>query len=62
MKRLAIRSVWNNDLPPAVRVVTKKVREHPVALIGAEGREGFASQGLKPSSFCIAFGTTKVVP
>jgi hypothetical protein len=40
MKRFAMRSVWNNDLPPAVRVVTKNVRGQPVARFGSDGREG----------------------
>ena len=40
MKRFAMRSVWKSDFPPAVRVVTKNVRGHPVALSGSEGLEG----------------------
>jgi len=36
-----MRSVWNNDLPPAVCVLTKNVRGHPVALFGSDGLEGF---------------------
>jgi len=63
MKRLAMRSVWNSDLPPAVLVVAKNVRGHPVALFGSEGREGFDIAGAKAHHpFAIAFGTTKVVP
>jgi hypothetical protein len=53
-----MRSVWNNDLPPAVRVVAKNVRAHPVAFAGSEGREGFdiaAAQALQ--SPAIAHGT-----
>jgi hypothetical protein len=47
MKRFAMRSVWKSDFPPAVRVVAKNVRWHPVALFGSEGREGFDIAGAK---------------
>jgi len=49
-----MRSVWNNDLPPAVRVVAKNVRAHPVAFAGSEGREGFdiaEAKALHPFAF-----------
>ena len=45
--RLAMRSVWNNGLPPAVRVLVKNVRARPVALIGLDGREGLDIAGAK---------------
>jgi hypothetical protein len=47
MKRPAIRSVWKIDLPPAVALVTKKVRECPLALFGSDGREGFDIAGAE---------------
>jgi len=47
MKSSAMRSVWNRDLPSAVRVVVKNVRACPVAFAGSEGREGFDSAGAK---------------
>ncbi len=63
IKRLAIRSVWKSDLPPAVRVVAKNVRAHPVALLGSDGREGFDIARAKAHHpFATAFGTTEVVP
>jgi ABC-type amino acid transport substrate-binding protein len=54
-----MRSVWKSDRPPAVRVVTKNVRAHPVAFAGSEGREGFdiaVAQALQ--SPAGDFGTT----
>ena len=62
MKRFAMRSVWNNDFPPAVRVVTKNVCGCPVALLGSDGREGFDMTGDKALHTLQAFGTTEVVP
>jgi hypothetical protein len=59
----AILSVWKSDLPPAVRVVAKNVRGHPVELFGSDGREGLDIAGAKALHFfAIAYGTTKVVP
>jgi hypothetical protein len=59
MKRSAIRSVWKSDRPPAVRVVTKNVRAHPVAFAGSEGREGFDIAGAEVlHSLASAFDTT----
>jgi hypothetical protein len=51
MKRFAMRSVWNSDLPPAVRVVAKNVLAHPVALVGSEGLDGFDIAGAKALHF-----------
>jgi hypothetical protein len=63
MNRTAMRSVWKSDLPPAVPVLVKNVREHPVAFAGSEGLEGFDIAGDKAlHSHASAFGTTKVVP
>jgi hypothetical protein len=42
-----MRSVWKSDLPPAVRVVAKNVREENEALDGSEGREGIDIAGAK---------------
>jgi hypothetical protein len=57
-----MRSVWKSDLPPAVRVVAKNVRAHPVAFAGSEGREGFDIAGAKAlHSFATAFGSTEIV-
>jgi hypothetical protein len=47
MKSSAMRVVWKSDFPPAVRVVAKNVRGHPVALFGSDGREGFDIAGAK---------------
>jgi len=47
IKRFAMRSVWKRDRPPAVWVLTKNVRGHPMALFGSEGREGFDIAGAK---------------
>ena len=47
MKSSAMRSVWKSDLSPAVRVVVKNVRAHPVEFAGSEGREGFDMAGAK---------------
>jgi hypothetical protein len=62
MKRSAMRSVWKRDLPPAVRVVTKKVRGHPVALLGLEGREGFDLAGAKALPFSTVLARLKSCP
>ena len=45
-----MRSVWKSDFPPAVRVDTKNVREHPEPQVGSDGREGFDIAGVKPST------------
>jgi hypothetical protein len=47
INEFAIRSVWKSDLPPAVRVVTKNVRGHPVAFSESDGRDGFDIAGAK---------------
>jgi hypothetical protein len=47
MKSSAMRAVWKSDFPLAVRVVAKKVRAHPVAQLGSDGREGFDMAGAK---------------
>jgi hypothetical protein len=58
-----MRVVWNNDLPPAVLVVTKNVRDSPVACAGSDGLEGLAMAGAKARLlFSRAVGTTKVAP
>jgi hypothetical protein len=45
-----MRSVWRSDFPPAVLVVAKNVRGHPVALFGFDGREGLDIAGAKALS------------
>ena len=57
-----MRSVWKSDLPPAVRVVTKKVRGHPVALSGLEGREGFDIAGAEALLFSSDLARLKSCP
>jgi hypothetical protein len=51
MKRVAMRSVWKSDLPPAALVVAKNVRGNPFELSGSEGREGFDIAGAKAHPF-----------
>jgi hypothetical protein len=51
MKSSVIRSVWRIDLPPAVPELTKKVRGHPVASLGFEGRKGFDIAGAEALHF-----------
>jgi len=47
MNSCAMRSVWNNDLPPAALVVAKKVRNCPFELRGSDGLDGFDIAGAK---------------
>jgi hypothetical protein len=63
MNKFAMRSVWNRDLPPAVRLVTKYVRAFPGALAGVEGLEGFDMAGAEALAIRGSFSARlKVVP
>ncbi|MGD0830287.1 MAG: hypothetical protein ABR907_05040 [Terracidiphilus sp.] len=57
-----MRSVWNSDLAPAVRVVTKNVRGLYEARDGSEGREGIDIAGAKALHSQGAGGTAEAVP
>lgn len=63
MNNSAARVVWNNDRPPAVDVVTKNVRDSPVACAGSEGLDGLAMTGAKArSSFTLFPARLKSCP
>jgi len=59
MNSEAMRSVWNSDLPPAVLVVAKKVRNCLFESRGSDGLDGFDIAGAKARYFLRLFGTTK---